>query len=132
MNNYDRFLESLLAEFKLRAHPHLRSVWADFMELVEATHEPTLRAAREQARQRLLALAQAARAVNARDVQGRSQALAQLVTTVTSTRDVELFDSLYQKLRELTEALYAIPASPPASGHDSRLTKAELVESCVD
>src|SRR6266850_7937252 len=127
MNKYDQLLYSLTAEFKLRAHPLLRSVWADLMELEEAMDEPKLRDVREQARQRILALGQAACAANARDVQAHSQALAQLVTTVTPARDAdhhELFDTLYQKMRELTEALYATQATPPVSGRASHPTEA--------
>ncbi len=36
MNAYDRFLSSLLSEFKRKAQPEVRSLWADLMELEEA------------------------------------------------------------------------------------------------
>jgi len=104
-----------MTEFKLKAEPHLRSLWADLMKMEAAADESTLFVAREQALRRLLALSSAAGAANAREVQTLGHALRLLVITITQVRDAtnyECFDALYKKMRELAEALYAIKAPP--------------------
>jgi len=121
-------------EFALKAGPHLRSLWADLMEM-EAADEATLSVAREQAVRRLLALGAAAGAVNAQEVRTLSHTLRLLVTTAAQVRDAtnyECFDALYKKMRELTEALYAIKAPPPLSERERQPVETELVGSCPD
>ena len=115
MKTYDPLRFSLMTEFKLKAEPHLRSLWADLMKMEAAADESTLFVAREQALRRLLALSSAAGAANAREVQTLGHALRLLVITITQVRDAtnyECFDALYKKMRELAEALYAIKAPP--------------------
>jgi hypothetical protein len=121
MKTYDRFLSTLADEFRLQAQPRLRSLWADVMELEEATHEPAFSAAREQTMHRVLALGRAARAVHAHEVRALSQALARLVTTVACTPDAtrtETFATLYQKMTEMTEALYGLHTHAVTGGDD--------------
>jgi len=128
MKTYDRFLSTLADEFRLQAQPRLRSLWADVMELEEATYEPAFSAAREQTMHRILALGRAARAVNAHEVRALSQVLARLVTTVACTPDAtraEAFATLYQKMTEMTEALYGIHPHT-ADGRDDRVPADEM------
>jgi hypothetical protein len=131
-NEYDRFLFSLTREFTLRAQPHLRSLWADVMELEEATNEHALSVAREQTMRRVRTLGRAARAANARDVQALSQTVEQLVAAMApapgATR-FEFFGVLDQKMTKLTEALYAINVAAPPSEPEGQPTEGELVES---
>jgi hypothetical protein len=129
MKTYDPLRFSLMTEFKLKAEPHLRSLWADLMELEAAADQSTLFVAREQALRRLLALSSAAGAANAREVQTLGHALRLLVITITQVRDAtnyECFDSLYKKMRELAEALYAIKA-PPLSERERQPAETALV-----
>ncbi len=131
MKTYDRLRFSLMTEFKLKAEPHLRSLWADLMEMAAAADESTLSAAREQALRRLLALSSAAGAANAHEVQTLGHALGLLVITTTHVRDAsnyEVFDALCKKARELTEALHAIQAPPPPSERERQLAETPLVE----
>jgi len=132
MHEYDRFLFSLVTEFTRRALPQIRSLWADLMELEEASDPHALRVARAQTLRRLQILRQAARAVDAAQVQSLSQTLAQSVVTVPDERNAhrqELFEFLYQTMRELTEALYVIQAVPSAMGQNGHPTESELVDS---
>jgi hypothetical protein len=131
MKTYDQLRFSLLAELKLKAEPHLRFLWADLMALEAAADESALFVARGQASQRLLALSSAADAANAREVQSLSRALRLLVITTTPVRDAtsyECFDALHKKMRELTEALYAIKASRPLSEHERQPAETAFVE----
>jgi uncharacterized cupin superfamily protein len=101
------------------------------MEMAAAADESTLSAAREQALRQLLALSSAAGAANAHEVQALGHALGLLVITTTHVCDAsnyEVFDALYKKARELTEALYAIKVPPPLSEHERQLTETALVE----
>jgi len=130
MKTYDHLRFSLMTGFKLKAEPHLRSLWADLMELEAAADESALFVAREQALRRLLALSSAAGAANARKVQTLGHALRHLVNTTTQVRDAtnyECFDALYKKTRELTEALYAIKAPPPLSECERQPAETALV-----
>jgi hypothetical protein len=132
MHVYDRFLFTLRTVFTRRAQPHLRSLWADLMELEEAPDAHAFRVARDQTLRRLQVLGRAARAVEADEVEALGRTLAELVTTVTDARDAkrqELFDSLHEKMRELVEASYAIQATPSAVGRNRRPAESELVES---
>jgi len=133
-NEYDRFLFSLAREFTLRAQPHLRSLWADVMELEEATGEHALCVAREQTMRRVRTLGWAAHAVNAREVQALSQTVEQLVAAMAPTPGAtrfEFFGALEQKMTNLTEALYAIKTQTPPSELEGQPTESELVESCA-
>jgi hypothetical protein len=135
MKTYDPLRFSLMTEFTLKAGPHLRSLWADLMEMEAAADEAALSVAREQAVRRLLALGAAAGAVNAQEVRTLSHTLRLLVTTATQVRDAtnyECFDALYKKMRELTEALYAIKPPPPLSERERQPAESALVESCAD
>jgi hypothetical protein len=134
-NEYDRFLFSLTREFTLRAQPHLRSLWADVMELEEATDEHTLSIAREQTMRRVRTLGRAARAINAREVQALSQTVEQLVATMATAPGAtrfEFFGVLDQKMTKLAEALYAINTATLPSEPEGQLTKGELVESYAE
>jgi hypothetical protein len=116
MKTYDHLRFSVIAEFKRKAEPYLQSLWADLMELEAAADESALFVARVQASRRLLAIGSAAGAANAQEVRILCQMLRLLVVNTTQVRDVinyEVFDSLYKKMRELTEALYAIQAPSP-------------------
>jgi hypothetical protein len=134
-NEYDRFLSSLAREFTLRAQPHLRSLWADVMELEEATDEHALSVAREQTMRRVRVLGRAAHAANAREMQALSQTVEQLVATLApapgATR-FEFFGVLDQKMTKLTEALYAIKVETPPSKPEGQPTEDELVESYAE
>jgi len=135
MNTYAQLRVSLMTEFTLKAGPHLRSLWADLIEMEAAADESTLSAAREQALRRLLALSAAAGAANAHDVQTLGHTLRLLVMTTTHVRDAthhECFDALCRTMRELTESLYAITAPPPLSGRERQPAESALVESCAD
>jgi predicted component of type VI protein secretion system len=134
-NEYDRFLSSLSREFTLRAQPHLRSLWADVMELEEADDEHALAAAREQTIRRVRILGRAALAANALEVQTLSQTVERLVATMApvpgGTR-FEFFGLLDQKMTKLAEALYAIQVATPPSEPGGEPTESELVESFAE
>ena len=135
MKTYDQLRFSLLTEFKLKAEPHVRSLWADLMVLEAAADEAALFVARGQASRRLLALSSAAGAANAREVQSLSRALRLLVITTTPVRDAtnyECFDALYKKMRELAEALCVINAAPPLSQRDRQPAKTAFAEFSVN
>lgn len=135
MKTYEQLRFSLLTEFKLKAEPHLRSLWADLMELEAASDESALDAARGQALRRISALSSAAGAADANEVRMLSRALGFLVATATQVRDAtnyERFDALYKKARKLTEALHAIKEPPALSEREYQLTEAALVSSCAD
>jgi hypothetical protein len=134
-NEYDRFLFSLTREFTLRAQPHLRSLWADVLELEEAADERALSVARDQTLRRVRTLGWAARAANAREVQALSQTVEQLVATLApapGATHFEFFGVLDQKMTKLTEALYAINVTTPPSEPEGQPTECELVESYAE
>lgn len=135
MKTYDQLRFSLMTEFKIQAAPHLRSLWADLMEMEAAADESALFAARGQASRRLLALSSAAGAADAQEVQVLSRALRLSVMTITRVRSAtncEGFDVLYKKTLELTEALYAIKVPPPLSERERQPAEKALVESYAD
>ncbi len=135
MKTYDQLRFSLLTEFKLKAEPHLQSLWSDLTELEAASDEFALCLARGHVLQRLRALSEAAGAANAWEVRMFSLALGFLVATTTQVRDAanyERFDALYRKARKLTEALNAIQAPPPLSERERQPTETVLVLSCAD
>ena len=132
MKAYGQLRFSLMTEFKLKAEPQLRSLWADLMELEAAADAFALFVAREQALRRLRALSSAAGAANAREVHTLCDALSLLVDTATQVRDAtnyECFDALYKKTRELTGALSAIKAPPPLSERQRQSAETALFES---
>ena len=135
MNTYDRFLSSLLSEFKRKAQPQVRSLWADLMELAEAIDERALSAAREQALRRIRVLGRAASAAHADQVQSPSQEIELMLGSLTQAPAAarpQLLEGLYETMRKLTGAVYSIDAEAPASEHDGQPTGMTLVESCAD
>jgi hypothetical protein len=135
MNTYDRFLSSLLSEFKRKAQPQVRSLWADLMELEEAIDEPAFAAAREQALHRIRVLGRVANSANAHPVRSLSQSLkltlGGLMQTRAATRP-ELFTRLHETLWMLAATLYSIDADAPVSEHARQPDELTLVESCAD
>jgi hypothetical protein len=134
MNTYDRFQSSLLSEFKRKAQPHVRSLWADLMELSEVTTERSLSTARAQALQRIRVLERAAGAANAHHVRSLSQALELMLDDITQVLPVarpELFEALCETMRKLTEALYSIDAEAHIFEADQP-TEMALAGSCAD
>lgn len=135
MNTYDRFLSTLLSEFKRRAPPQVRSLWADLMELAEATDERALFAARGQALRRIRVLGRAASAANAHQVQSLGQAIEHTLEALTQARAAarpELIEGLYGTMRRLAEALYAIDAEAPVLEYDGQSAEMELVACGAD
>jgi chemotaxis protein histidine kinase CheA len=135
MNTYDRFLSSLLSEFKRKAQPQVRSLWADLMELEEAIDERALSMAREQALRRIHVLGQAADASQAHPVRSLSQTLEHMLGALTQTRAAtcpELFTHLHGTIWMLADTLYSMDVEAPASERADQPTEPMLVESCVD
>lgn len=135
MNTYDRLLFSLLSEFKRKARPQVRSLWADMMELVEAIDERALSTAREQAFHRVHVLGRAASAANARQVQSPGQTLEHMLGALTQAPAVarpELLEGLCETMRQLTGAVYSIDVEAPVSEHAGQPTKMTLTGSCAD
>lgn len=117
----------------MQAQPHLRSLWADVMELEGATDEPTLLLAREQTLHRVVALGRAARAAHAHGVAALSQALASLVTAVGHAPDTtreEAFAGLRQKMTEITGALYGIHRDAATGPHAEEPTEGMELVGC--
>lgn len=117
MNTYDRFQLSLSTEFKLRAQPHIRSLWADLEELREATDQPVCSATLRQALRRIHALERAACAVGAHEVQALSQVLESALAALPCARGAtrsKLFKTADQTMNRLTEALFLIKLESPA------------------
>jgi hypothetical protein len=135
INTYNRLLVSLLTEFKHQAQPHIRSLWADLLELEEATGERALSAAREQSLRRIRVLEWAAHAANAGEVQAISQTLEHMVATVPTARDgsrPELFEALHETMTKLTESLCWIEMTATTGEQACRQPGEALVESCTD
>jgi hypothetical protein len=135
MNTYDRLLFSLLLEFKRQAQPQVRSLWADMMELVEAIDERALSTAREQAFHRVRVLGRAASAAHADQVQSLGQELELMLGALMQAPTAacpELFESLYETMRQLTGAVYSIDVEAPVPEHAGQPTELTLVGSCAD
>jgi hypothetical protein len=135
MNTYDRFLFSLLSEFKRKAQPEVRSLWADLMELAEATDERALSVASEQALRRIRILRRAAGAANAGQVQCHNRALEIRLRTLTQEPAVacpELFEDLYGTMRKLVGAQCSIDAKSTISEYASQPPEMALVDVCAD
>jgi hypothetical protein len=135
MSTYDRFLSSLLSEFKRQAQPQVRSLWADLMELEEAIDETAFAAARERAVHRIRVLGRAANAANAHPVRSLSQSLKLTLGALMPTRAAacpELFTRLYETIWMLADTLYSMDGEAPVSEHAWQPDKLTLVESCTD
>jgi len=126
---------SLLTQFKHQAQRHIRSIWADLLELEEAPDGPALSDAREQTQRRIRTLEWAARAAEAREVLIISQTLEDEVTAISHGRDEsrpESFETLHETMTKLAEALYQIDATASADEQVCYETHDTLVESCAD
>ena len=135
MNTYDRFLSSLLSEFKRKAQPEIRSLWADLMELAEARDERALSTACQQALRRTQILGRAAGAANAQEVRSQTHALEVRLGVLTQARAAarpELFEGLYASQRQLAETLYSIDVEAPDPENTRQPTETLLVESCAN
>jgi|ERR1700733_12463800 hypothetical protein len=136
MKEYDRFQTMLLTEFKRKAQPQVRSLWADLMELMEATSEPAFAAAREQALRRNHILGRAAGAANAPTVQSLSNTLELTLRVLAQTPGAArpgLIDALYQTMNRLTEALCLTGTETLRYEEDAESTDpAALVACCVE
>jgi len=134
MRAYDRFLSSLLSEFKYKAQGQVRSLWADLEELMEATGERARSTALRQAYCRITTLERAARAVEAHEVQIVCEALEHDFETVTDEdfANPEWFGELRQALIDLTGALYPVESTMEVHEFADQATEASLLESCVN
>jgi hypothetical protein len=135
MNAYDWFLSSLLSEFKRRAQPQVRSLWDDLMELEVPVDKQGFLAAHKHALRRIHVLGRAASAVNAHHVLSLDQTLEFMLgafTQAPAAARPELFESLYETMRELTGAVCSIDAEALLSAHTGQSTKMTFVESCGD
>jgi hypothetical protein len=135
MNTHDQFLSSLLSEFKRKAQPQVRSLWADLMELEEAMDERSLSAARDQALRRIRVLGQAANAANAHPVRSLNQALEHRLGALTQARATacpELFTRLHEIVWLLADAVYSIDTDVPATEPAGQPTERMLIESHID
>jgi hypothetical protein len=135
MNTYDHFRLSLQTEFKRKAHPQIRALWADLEELEEATDEQARTVALRQVHQRVCALEYAAHAVDAHELRAVSKLVLRTLGGITHARLVthpELFATLEETMTKLAEALYSIEAETPAFGRAYQPTHAALVGSLPD
>lgn len=135
MKTYDRLQSSLLTEFKCRAWPQVRSLWADLMELAEATDERALLASLDRALRRTCTLGRAAGAVGAHHVQSLSQTLESTLKFLLHARPVarpELFQQLQRTMNQLAEALGSIDEQARGDEDDGQPAEMALVESSAD
>ena len=125
----------MLSDCKRRAQPLIRSLWADLMEVAEASDERSVSVANEQALCRIRILGRAARAANAGQVQSRNQVLElQLLVLAQAPAAArpELLEDLHEPMRELAGAQYSIDAETTAAGCACPPTEMTLVEACAD
>ncbi len=135
MNTYARFQRSLITGFEINAQPQVRSLWADLIELGEATDPCARRALVKQARHRVRALGRAARATNCRDVLAVSEALDRSLAAVPcakATGDRVSFGGLSQTMNKLAEAVYGVRGSTSVFGRACQSAELALVESDAD
>jgi hypothetical protein len=135
MNTYDRFLTLLLSDFERGAQPQIRSLWADLMEVAEATDERSFSAACEQALRRIRVLGRAARAANAGQVQSNNQALElrlRVLMQAPAAARPELFEGLYETMREVAGAECSIDPETTVAGHACQPSEMALVDACAD
>ena len=134
-NTYERFLSSLTTEFKQKAPPQFRSLWADLMELEEATDERAFSATHDLALRRIHALGCAARAASAYPVPSLSRSIELKLRTLTRARTAthpESVEALHRTMNQLAEALCSIEAAASVSENTNQPTEALLAESCAD
>ena len=135
MKTYDRFLFSLLTEFKHRAQSHIQTLWIDWMDLEEAIDEQARFAATERALRRIRTLRRAADASNAHKAGTCGHVLECRLITLTHapapTRQ-ESFEALYQATNKLAEEVSAIKAEAPAFERMTKPRRVALVECCAD
>jgi len=135
MNTYEQFLSSLTREFKQQAPPRFRSLWADLVELEEATDERSFSATQNQALRRIHALGCAARAALAHPVPSLSRSLELRLRTLTrehAATHSESIEALHRTMNQLGEALYSIEDGPHVPENTNQPTETLLVGSCVD
>ena len=135
MNTYERFLSSLVTEFKQQAPPQICSLWADLMELEEATDERAFSAAHDQVLCRIYELGCAATAAGAHPVPSLSRSLELKLRALTRARvatHAESVESLHRTMNQLAEVLYSIDATVPVPENTNQPTETLLVESCAD
>jgi HPt (histidine-containing phosphotransfer) domain-containing protein len=135
MNTYERLLSSLEAEFKKKAPPQFRSLWADVMELEEAPDERRFSKAHDHALQRIHALGCAARAAGAHPVPALSRSLElklRVLTRTHATAHPESVEALHRTMNQLAEALYSSDNTALVPENIHSPTETSLVESCAD
>jgi len=135
MNTYERLLSSLVTEFKQQAPPQIRSLWADLMELEEATDERAFSAAHNQVLRRIYDLGCAATAAGAHPVPSLSRSLELKLRALTRARVAthpESVEELHRTMNQLAEVLYSIDTAVPVPENTNQPTEALLVESCAD
>jgi HPt (histidine-containing phosphotransfer) domain-containing protein len=134
MNIYERLLSTLAKEFKQKAPPQFRSLWADLMELEEATDDLAFSTAHDHALRRIHALECAAKATQANPVQSLGRSLELELRALNYTRAAshpEYFGALRQTMNRIAEALYTGDETAPLSEKSNQPAE-ELVESYVD
>jgi len=134
-NTYERLLSSLTTEFKQKAPPQFRSLWADLMELEEATDERAFSATHDQALRRIHALGSAARAARAHPLPSLSRSLELKLRTLTRAHAAthpESLEALHRTMNQFAEALCSLEAAGPVPENFNQPTEALLVESCAD
>jgi hypothetical protein len=135
MNTYERLLSSLVTEFKQKAPSQFRSLWADLMELEDATDERMFSVAHDQALRRTRALGCAAKAAGAHPVPSLSRSLELKLCSLTRAdagTHPESIETVHRTMNQLAEALYLIDATARAPENANQPTETLLVESCTD
>ena len=135
MNTYERFLSSLVTEFKQKAPPQFRSLWADLMELEDTTDERAFSAAHDQALRRIHTLGCAANATRAHPMPSLSRSLELKLRALTRARAAthpESLEALHRTMNQLAEALYSTDATAPVPESTNQPTETLLVVSCAD
>jgi hypothetical protein len=135
MNTYDHFRFSLQTEFKRKAHPQVRALWADLEELGEARDEQARTTALRQVHRRVCVLEYAAHAVDAHELRAVSNLVLCTLGGIGKSRlatQPELFTTLEQTMTKLADALHSIEAETPAFESDYQPTRAAFVGSPPD
>jgi len=135
MNTYERLLSSLAREFKQKAPSQFRSLWADLMELEEATDEKAFTAAHDQALRRIHALESAAHAARVHPISSLSRSLElklRVLPRASAVTHLESLETLHRAMNQLAEALYASDAAALNPETTNQPTETSLVESCVN
>ena len=132
MNQYDRFLNSLLAEFKIAAQTEVYCLWADLEELEEASDERVRAEAYRQTCHRLGLLEHAADAARATRVLAACYTLEHILGSTMYARAetrTELFVELRLAMTKLAEALYSIEVEDSSFEGVYQSTDADFAES---